>query len=480
MTFIIALAVTLTAGAERLPLTGGVTDATVGLTSTQEIKIQCDAMWGGINLIGGNKISTSDYKKAVIELADLDGVGSENFSLLCKYEGNGTAYAFQGNVAGTGKKLENGVIEFDLTTGWNVSAGTYDVDLTDKTFTELTIKNRDASYKLATIKSFYLIDNNENRVATTYTILGSTTLLSPTTITAGQVKFGWNWAKLGGDTWACGATTAGDDVIYAIFLDAPYANDNLQMLRTNGSSETGYQNLNTAYKGMKTIYYRFTADASTNITACRIQRNDGGGTAGATVLNVNGVEVNINKVAFEIPESGITTFCYNKALDLTSLPAGVKAYTVSSVADGKANVTEITATAVQAWYPFIIAGTPGIHTIAYSTETGSWPNTKMKGNGSINTFYNVDADENTYVLSGGQFHSLKNSGAKIPPLKGYLKVDAPAGARLNIVFNGDETTGIETVKSAKADNQYYNMSGQRVAQPTKGLYIVNGKKVIKK
>ena len=42
-----------------------------------------------------------------------------------------------------------------------------------------------------------------------------------------------------------------------------------------------------------------------------------------------------------------------------------------------------------------------------------------------------------------------------------------------------EVTGIETVKNASAeDGAWYTLSGQRVAQPTKGLYIHNGRKVI--
>ena len=43
------------------------------------------------------------------------------------------------------------------------------------------------------------------------------------------------------------------------------------------------------------------------------------------------------------------------------------------------------------------------------------------------------------------------------------------------------TTAIETVEKSTVENGvYYNLSGQRVTQPTKGLYIVNGKKVIMK
>ena len=45
----------------------------------------------------------------------------------------------------------------------------------------------------------------------------------------------------------------------------------------------------------------------------------------------------------------------------------------------------------------------------------------------------------------------------------------------------DVVVGIETVKTVKPAQQgIFNLAGQRVAQPTKGLYIVNGKKVVVK
>ena len=40
-------------------------------------------------------------------------------------------------------------------------------------------------------------------------------------------------------------------------------------------------------------------------------------------------------------------------------------------------------------------------------------------------------------------------------------------------------TGIQTVKAAQMENVYFDLAGRRVAQPAKGLYIVNGKKVVK-
>ena len=52
---------------------------------------------------------------------------------------------------------------------------------------------------------------------------------------------------------------------------------------------------------------------------------------------------------------------------------------------------------------------------------------------------------------------------------------------VDLDFN--EPTGIETVANSQevnANSKFFNLAGQRVAQPTKGLYIVNGKKVLVK
>ncbi len=49
-----------------------------------------------------------------------------------------------------------------------------------------------------------------------------------------------------------------------------------------------------------------------------------------------------------------------------------------------------------------------------------------------------------------------------------------------VVLVKDDATGIDAtlVNSEKENSQYFNLAGQRVAHPAKGLYIVNGKKVL--
>ena len=73
----------------------------------------------------------------------------------------------------------------------------------------------------------------------------------------------------------------------------------------------------------------------------------------------------------------------------------------------------------------------------------------------------------------------KWNGGSLTSGKVYLP--APAGARdyLEFTFDG-ETTALTLVNSEKrtVNSDIYDLQGRKVANPTKGLYIVNGKKVI--
>ena len=51
-----------------------------------------------------------------------------------------------------------------------------------------------------------------------------------------------------------------------------------------------------------------------------------------------------------------------------------------------------------------------------------------------------------------------------------------------IVLVKNESTGVSAtlMDSEKVNSEVYNLAGQRVVNPSKGLYIVNGKKVLVK
>ena len=86
------------------------------------------------------------------------------------------------------------------------------------------------------------------------------------------------------------------------------------------------------------------------------------------------------------------------------------------------------------------------------------------------------AADTYYGLSGDTFKKV-NAG-KVPAGKALLPASEVAGAR-ELTFVFDEATGIKQVETSKSIIEgIYNLNGQKVQNPTKGLYIMNGKKVI--
>lgn len=75
--------------------------------------------------------------------------------------------------------------------------------------------------------------------------------------------------------------------------------------------------------------------------------------------------------------------------------------------------------------------------------------------------------------------ALVANGVVITAGKAYLEVTKSTGAAKFFGLDG-EATGINSVKTAKADGAYYTLEGVKTTKPVKGLYIHNGKKIIVK
>ena len=89
---------------------------------------------------------------------------------------------------------------------------------------------------------------------------------------------------------------------------------------------------------------------------------------------------------------------------------------------------------------------------------------------------NTETETGTY--NGKKYHTLAAHRAYLQTTSDITPTN---NAPIMLLFSDGETTGINSVQESGAkvhDGCYYNLSGQRVAQPTKGLYIVNGRKVV--
>ncbi len=81
------------------------------------------------------------------------------------------------------------------------------------------------------------------------------------------------------------------------------------------------------------------------------------------------------------------------------------------------------------------------------------------------------------------FYKVKNNVTNIPGNKAFLVLTSTEAQAKSFVleFEDGGTTGIETIENSQKsteDGVYYDLQGRRVENPTRGIYIVNGKKVV--
>lgn len=111
--------------------------------------------------------------------------------------------------------------------------------------------------------------------------------------------------------------------------------------------------------------------------------------------------------------------------------------------------------------------------------------TDMATNDANCKFYRLTMHKGTTI--GFFWGAAEGAAFNVAANKAYLAVPAEQASRIQgfVLGNGDGTTGIGSIltdeeESNGAEGVIYNLSGQRVARPVGGIYIVNGRKVFVK
>ena len=190
----------------------------------------------------------------------------------------------------------------------------------------------------------------------------------------------------------------------------------------------------------------------------------------------NAVQIYKEVPTVTIGSTGYATYCTPMAV---SFGNDVTAYVVSAVGDDNVTLTEVES--VPANTPVVVkAAAAGTYPLTVEASAEAVGDNYLKvSNGSIT------GDGSTIFalanMDGVGFYAVAN-GTTIPAGKCYIDGTTETKSRLTFNFESEDATAITAIEAADAikDGVIYNLSGQRVVKPLKGIYIQNGKKILVK
>lgn len=169
-----------------------------------------------------------------------------------------------------------------------------------------------------------------------------------------------------------------------------------------------------------------------------------------------------------IGEAGVKTFV---SASNVSFPTELSAYIVTG---GDVTATLSKVTQAKAGEPVLLAGAAGDYTLTIVKEDVA------AADGNLLKVSDETTSNGVYVLAkkSGVIGFYQWTGGLLG--KGRVYLDLPTSVRefIGINFDEVETTGIKGVKQMKENRAIYNLRGMRVTTPSKGLYIIGGKKVV--
>lgn len=207
----------------------------------------------------------------------------------------------------------------------------------------------------------------------------------------------------------------------------------------------------------------------------------GGGIGTASAWYIMPVE----DIDVVVPAAGYATLNVPFAV---TLPQGVTAYGVTSASNNAVGLTPLTGNTLSANTPVVLKADAATYSLPIATTAGA----EIAGNKLNGTTIAQNVTAPSYILAlinkeepteGVCFYMLDQTSNKVGANKAYLPLsaitaDAPEKA-LNFVFGDVLGIGDATATEGTEKEVYYDLSGRRVENPSKGIYITNkGKKVI--
>ncbi len=187
-----------------------------------------------------------------------------------------------------------------------------------------------------------------------------------------------------------------------------------------------------------------------------------------------------------IGSTGYATF--SGAIDYAVDPEECEAFVASSFAGGVITISKIANGIIPANTGVLLKGAKGTYTLTAQAAAATVGTNLFKANVTAAVLPQTDGGGNTnFILVPDGAGSVKfakpNGTGSLAANKAYLQVPTGdlSGHELTISFADSETTGIGNLTPglSQGEGVCFDLQGRKLSgKPTKGLYIVNGKKVI--
>ena len=147
------------------------------------------------------------------------------------------------------------------------------------------------------------------------------------------------------------------------------------------------------------------------------------------------------------------------------------------------NLNEIENGIIPANTPVILQGAADTYSLTILTDNTDEPieNNDLSG---ICLSQEINDAADAYILGNGDkglgFYQMASGDSILAANKAYIELPAATAQGIRSIVIGGTTTGIEdTVAESTEAEEYYDLQGCRVMNPTKGIYVTkSGKKVL--
>lgn len=269
---------------------------------------------------------------------------------------------------------------------------------------------------------------------------------------------------------------------YGAYAEAPtfVLTDEVPIVDATKAQVTGAQVERTNPNGLVYLAAGSTADGQNNVVidnSCdKLVLTDGHPFVATKAFEASNAHYTMSAIATASNGNKFGTLMLPYAVG--SLPG--KAYSLDQEVTfgGDIRATEVNAIAANKPVLVTAAGAYNADNVSIAPTNETYVNGELVG-----TYKVMNAINNTFVLQNHEgyvaFFIVNDISPKVHPFRAYIKAQSSAAKQyINIVFD-DATTGINDISADEMKTGViYDISGRKVSEVKKGLYLINGKKTI--